>query len=357
MNSRFQLLHCVTNQAEWDSLIDRLPNELRDVHYTSAYNRIWTRTFGSQIFLAALSKEDAILVAPFQIKQVQGPKLSQFEANEISTPYGFSGPLFWGASSPSESYREFAEALHFWALSNKVASEFTLIHPLMPQIAENLRTQNMSLSFEKKVVVIDLEPEFSRIRSTFNRGCKSNLARSEKSGICVDQVPATGQNLERFHQLYWSTMERHQAKKRWFFPQAFWEETFSNLGGRASLLVARRGDVWLGAYVLIRDDHRSYYHFAGSTPEGAELRAPYLLMREAIVWAQSAGCKWLHLGGGTTSGDDSLMRFKSSFSKETRSLYSLRRIHDSSTYFALARASGAAEENSFFPAYRDGMEV
>ena len=67
--------------------------------------------------------------------------------------------------------------------------------------------------------------------------------------------------------------------------------------------------------------HNTYinYFLTGSLYEMRHLAANNLLLYEVALWAKSNGMKYFHLGGGY-HGEDSLYRFKESFSSPQGSI-------------------------------------
>lgn len=87
--------------------------------------------------------------------------------------------------------------------------------------------------------------------------------------------------------------------------------------------------------------------------------APSKLMFDGVIeWATRSSQKWLHLGGGVNSKEDSLYRFKKGFSPIKNQFTTLRIIHDQQRYNNLNYV--ALQENDqtefddkdYFPLYR-----
>ena len=76
------------------------------------------------------------------------------------------------------------------------------------------------------------------------------------------------------------------------------------------------------------------------------------------IKASEQGYKYLNLGGGKGSNEDSLFRFKSSFSKDFQTFKIWKHIVDQDIYEKLTlqnlpgQAAVIQEKISFFPAYR-----
>ena len=97
-----------------------------------------------------------------------------------------------------------------------------------------------------------------------------------------------------------------------------------------------------------------HYHLSGALKDFRELQANSLLLYEVAKWGSENGYKKFHLGGGYTSEDDSLYKFKKSFSKrEDNDFFIGKKIYNKEQYDYLMNVLGEnCEDSSFFPAYR-----
>jgi hypothetical protein len=104
-----------------------------------------------------------------------------------------------------------------------------------------------------------------------------------------------------------------------------------------------------------------HYHLSGTYSDAMAMAPNNLLLWEAARWGCRNGFTTFHLGGGTSdSPDDSLFRFKSSFSKSGRAeAHQAMRVFDSQKYEYLIKlrkqfdkAGDFNEQTAFLPKYR-----
>jgi lipid II:glycine glycyltransferase (peptidoglycan interpeptide bridge formation enzyme) len=84
-----------------------------------------------------------------------------------------------------------------------------------------------------------------------------------------------------------------------------------------------------------------------------------LLLYEVIQFAKEKGCKIFNLGGGYEQ-NDSLFRFKSSFSSSFTDFFTFTKIHDSRIYKILCQTrdrfdylnNNEIKRTGYFPEYR-----
>jgi lipid II:glycine glycyltransferase (peptidoglycan interpeptide bridge formation enzyme) len=215
---------------------------------------------------------------------------------------------------------------------------------------------------EKEIIYIDLSLNEEDIWKNIRKGHKSSIKSGRKNGVVIEKVEATKSNIEILNKLYLETMQRNNADTRWFLPENYFSNCFSNLGtSRCSLFFAYKDAIPISASIFLHDFEIIYYHFSGSDSKYYSLNMNNLLVYEVCLWAKNKEYKYFHLGGGVTSySNDSLYIFKSGFSDKTASLYSVQKIFDISKYSYLNKIKEKYELNNegqimnsdYFPLYR-----
>lgn len=356
-------------ELQWSSLINRLDPENRDIHFLPEYGRIYQKTYGFEPYLAFYGNNDDFIIQPFVKRLLNGmPFLREQNIDElfydISNPYGYGGPIcsFHGKEIAGSLLNEFKHYFTNYCKEEKIASEFTSLHPLINNHKLIMDLSLFKLVKQKEIVYVELSGTEDNLWKGINRGNKSSINKAKKAGILVRKVDPVPENFNIFNKLYYMTMERNGASERWFFPEDYFRNCYELLGqNRVSLFFAFAGKCVASAYILMHDFSTIYYHFGGSDSRFYDLRPNNLLMYEVMLWAKKQGYMYYHLGGGVTSSpDDNLFRFKAGFSANRSPLYSYCRIHNSQIYEQLCdlkknyeeKISGKAITSDYFPLYR-----
>lgn len=357
------------DEAAWLAILRRFPAELRDLHYTPAYGRIYQDTYGYEPMLAVLESEGRTAIHAFVRRSLNGlpflaePGLDAPRA-DVATPYGYGGPLLAqpGCGGSDEFLRAFDGYWRAWCNAERIPAEFVCLHPILGNAAAIETSGIVTPEPAKEVVVIDLRRAEEQLWSELSRGTRSSIQRARREGVVVEQVEPNHRNLAVFQALYLATMARVGAAQRWFFPDAYFRACVERLGSEGSALffATCQGEV-AASYLLIRDERTAYYHFGASDERWLALRPNNLLMYETLLWAKRSGCGRYHLGGGVSSDrNDNLLRFKSSFGGYRTLLYTYGRVLHADTYRELcdlkrgheARHGTTAAAPDFFPFYR-----
>jgi len=77
----------------------------------------------------------------------------------------------------------------------------------------------------------------------------------------------------------------------------------------------------------------AHYHLSGRSSNSSSNFATNMILDAAIKIAINAGCRYFHLGGGRSpAADDSLLKFKRNFSKQTSDFYIGKKVHNQRVY-------------------------
>lgn len=359
----------VPGLATWRSLLDRLPAHERDIHFLPEYGAIYRMIYGYEPLLAVLADGPRFVVQPFVKRPLNGlPFLKEQAVAEpyydLASPYGYGGPAFCcdAAADAEALLREFDTRFLEYCRNERLASEFTSLHPLLDGWRVLERSGIVGVETRKEVVYMDLTGSEAERWKAVRKGHRSSITKARKSGVRIEKMVPTRGNFDELNRLYYSTMKRNSADPRWFFPRDYFWNCYQCLGdGRVSLFFASIGLATATACILIHDSATAYYHFSGSDERFNEFCPGNLLVFEAAAWAESRGYRRFHLGGGVSSSpQDRLFVFKSGFSDRRATLHTYHRVLDQPTYDYLCTMKikhehavrGDVADPDFFPLYR-----
>ena len=108
----------------------------------------------------------------------------------------------------------------------------------------------------------------------------------------------------------------------------------------------------VGASMFIYKNAVIHYHLSGTRGDSLHMMPTKLLIDEMRLKASQLGLSHFNLGGGLGSADDSLLRFKSSFSKNLMDFHVWKLIVLPDVYKTLTNGVHRSGEVDFFPSYR-----
>lgn len=275
---------------------------------------------------------------------------------DAATPYGYGGLHIGEDLSEAEAaacWRETTAILR----SRGVVSVFLRFPPFLPHQAERASTlEGLKVLHVSRTILVPTAAA-ETMWNAMGRSSRGKIRVAQKAGCSVEVVAASPAAIGEARALYEQTMDRVGAAPYYYFSDNY----YSNLSQLADRLhIARVVDstgTCVSASFVLSDAEFAHYHLSGSS--GKISGVVNLLLWGVFQWAEEAGLKAVHLGGGLTDGD-SLYKFKASLGGHAETFSLGRSILSEDVYETLvaqhANELGVSpaelKESSFFPAYR-----
>ena len=286
----------------------------------------------------AVMKRDVALDPHFQGRIPEGRYF------DFATPYGYGGWLVEG-----EKTGALFAAYEAWLRENGIICEFVRFHPM-------LRNHEACAGFYDvvklgQVVHMDLSsPE--AVWDNLTAKNRNVIRKAVKNGVRIynGRFPEI---YRTFRAIYDRTMDRDNAKAYYYFQEPFYTSLLEDLPHNAQVFWAEKDGQIIAASIFLMANGRMNYHLSGSLREFSSLAPTNLLLCEAALWGCANGYGTLYLGGGVSSGEDSLFKFKRAFYRgELNSFHIGRKVFDGEKYEALLAMRTGIESPGFFPQYR-----
>jgi hypothetical protein len=254
---------------------------------------------------------------PFHLAPVPGT-----EFQDVQSAYGYGGPVADGTDDGFLG--RVWDAYRAWCRERRVLVEFVRFHPLL----ENWRFYRGEVFEERPTVWIDLDaPDLLATYQTLRRR-QVRKAASQGLRVTWEQDEPF---LRSFLPLYEAMLDRKGADPFYRFTPAYYEAMTALPAARCA--VCRRGEEVVAAGIFFVGPELMEYHLGGASTAGQECGAMTLLLHEAALLGQRAGCRRFHLGGGTDNRpDNALLFFKGGFSAHRASFRIGRFVHDEDAY-------------------------
>jgi len=349
----------ITDEKEWNSIVDTLYSDIKDIYYRYEYFNLYSKHYDVKPEAIFWEDDNLSIFWTHLIRDIS--KINQYEKFDycdLTTPYGYGGPLIVFRSNEDkkveESIKLFFEEYTQHCLKNNFVCEFIRFHPI----------NNTSVYFVKEIdvhylndtVVVNLDHKLEELWYRIKKGHRYNIKKSIANGC---EVEITGQptkkDLEMFTKLYYETMSKNKASKKYYFEKQYIEDHFQILNSILVKVIYEQEIVCAAIFLL--DGKIINYHLSGMNYNFKKLYLTDLMLWEAIKWGNENGYRYLHLGGGLTE-NDSLFKFKRGFSDDVRKFYIGKHVFDMNSYKTLLDLDlNSRSESSFFPAYRQNIET
>ncbi|MCI1590688.1 lipid II:glycine glycyltransferase FemX [Heyndrickxia oleronia] len=333
-------LYILNSNESWNNYAG-LFNQI-DIYYSHEYAELFAEAQGGVPEAVYFENIRGRVFYPY-IKREIPLKKGYFD---IITPYGYGGPILEGDRSIIKTFHSLFKN---YCLNSNIVTETIGLHPLINNI--DYIKEIMKVDYIRKTVAVDLTPPINEIRNNYSQSNKRNIRKAIRTGVNVN-ISTNNSDIKRFIDLYYETMDRNQAAQFYYFkPRYFYKQLESTNLSKSFLLIAQYNGEIIGAVLFVVGKEYAHYHLGASKTEFLHLRPNNLLFDTMIEFSKNLGVKKIHLGGGY-SDDDSLFRFKSSFSNYFYTYYIGKNIINHNIYNELIIETKREKSSKFFPEYR-----
>lgn len=333
----------LAQKEEWNFYIKHA--FVHDFYHTWCYHAL---DHSGIAMLFVYQEGNDYIAFPFLKREI--PETSFYD---LSSVYGYVGPISNKENQflKAELINNFKEAFLGFLKEEQIVSVFSRLHPFFNQ--DRLVSDFNGVYDNGKTVALDLTIPIEEQRRKYNSDTYRSIKRSWKKGLSVKETKET-EDIELFMEMYAENMRRvHSTEYYHFSRQYFLNLLNSNEFDCRLLLVSLGNEVMCGTLITFTHGVIQGHLIATKSAYLNESPAKFLV-DEISLLGRREGMKHLHLGGGVGFKDDSLFRWKSSFSDLFMDYKSLRYIADHSVYDSLVNRLGIDRNTNldFFPLYR-----
>jgi hypothetical protein len=353
-----RLLMSSTSRSDWidpdDARWTRLLSVIEhDVYHLPAYSQLDLNLDEGSALAYLFEDARGSFLLPLRIRAIQGT-----DWRDATSPYGYPGPLVTVHTGvdPGGFLHDAVREMQSFFYDDGVVSAFCRMHPLLHHPMEPFHSVG-TLVRHGHTVSINLassdEELWANLRSNHKRGIK----KARKAGA-IFRHEQEWQAYGDFVRMYGDTMRRHQAAESYFFPDRYFHFLRDHMSNVFSLLTITYDDKVISAGLFSECNGLVEYHLSGTDDDYLHLQPLKLLIHEASKWARDRGNHTLHLGGGLSGAEDSLLNYKLGFSKVTSEFFTWRLVVNPSVYESLTtsrsrRVGGEGPvDDDYFPSYR-----
>ncbi len=345
------------NEAkEWSSIVNSF--EPVDIYYTPGYVKPFYENGDGEPFLSYYEDIKGRVINVFLLRDIAEDErfqnlMGKNKYYDIITPYGYGGPLYESYGDIKELSNNYFKAFSEFCIENNIVSEFIRLHPLLKN--HTFSQYFYDIKKIRKTVYIDLRGGEDAILNNMITASKKSVRKAERYGVRI--IHGKDKYLiDEFKRLYYETMDKNNAEKYYYFKNDFFNFTLEQ--ENSMIFAALYEDKIIAARIELFSKKFMHDHLAGADMKYLNLAPNNLLIYEIAKWGSKEGMMFLHMGGGYKSAEDSLYRFKKSFTNnEPLDFYIAKKIHNYDNYNILVEKRKKMDEkynslSEFFPAYR-----
>lgn len=317
---------------KWTDYLSLLPIEQQDVYFTPEYYSLYEANGDGSARCFVFKKDGDIALYPFLLNRINdlGYDLDD-EYYDIQSAYGYGGCV---SSSVSKGMLlRFDEALTEYLTKQKVVTEFIRFHPLVNSMS--LFSNRLGAILDRKVVTLNLNQLFDTIwQNAFSSNHRNKYRKSIKEGFYSHFIDAPCEvDALQFITLYKSTMKRVSADSYYYFSDSFIKQAILGMGGMSKLLMGYDLIRGVSSAMIVLDNGVYGHSFLSCTSDSSASYEKNHLYNEVVRDLSKTSTKCYNFGGGRTNKeDDSLLKFKMNFSRDTSGFYIGKKIHNERVY-------------------------
>lgn len=343
-------IEIIKEKNEWDDFLKSVDDY--GFYHTFDYHQI-SKSVSDEAVLIKYTNGEIVIGLPLLIRKITGT--NYYDATSV---YGYSGPI--GSRIPVDfNTSNYEKALIDFFKEKQIISVFIRLNPYLE--FQNIFFSNLgkNLNFSKlsylgKVVNINISKPLEYQKSKYQRRLKTHINKANRH--LTLKTAKTKADFKKFKDLYLDNMKRIDAKERYFFSDEYFEKFNISNDFKTEILLAINNETEniVAACMFVKTNSMVQYHLSGSDDEFSHLNGTKFLIDQMRIKATEEGYKNFNLGGGLGANEnDSLFRFKSSFSDEFHPFYVWKLVANKNIYEEICNENKILDvESTFFPLYR-----
>ena len=359
------------SDSAWQECLNLIPH---DFYHLPGYLALEADRINGVAEAIIVKDKESVFFLPYIIRSCDGiigdtRTFNEGRIYDIVSPYGYPGML---ANESGQNTRFMTTALNAiyenWNQRN-ICSAFLRLHPILnsdidPTISDRYDSVDRNAPSERlnlrgEVVICDLTQTLAEIWSQIRSNHRTKIKKLQRSGFTV-KMGSIEEYFDVFVEIYTETMNRVNATQTYYFTRDYFDRFIKTLGEGVNICVVEKAGAAIAACLVTEFNGIVQYHLGGTSTAFLPQSPTTMMLHYIIEWGQQRHNRYLNLGGGLGSNQDSLYHFKSGFSKDSKSFATMEVIVNRHLYDRLtalrAESSGMAlsefEQTPFFPVYR-----
>ncbi|MGK0448491.1 MAG: lipid II:glycine glycyltransferase (peptidoglycan interpeptide bridge formation enzyme) [Polaribacter sp.] len=336
------MIKIVKTKKEWDSFLKKVDDF--DFYHTYDYHKLSIKD-DEECILITYTVNNTVLGLPFIVRQIPNSNYK-----DITSVYGYAGPISKNFDHNFD-HLKFSEDFDTCLKSQNIVSVFSRLNPfinLQHQVLKGIGT----IKHVGQVVNIDLLKSLDIQRQNYQRRIKTQINKARRLSKVIKA--SSKEEILEFIEIYYENMDRVQARSSYYFkPDYFFKflESESLLTELYLIRLIESNEIIAGA-MFIKTNNVVQYHLSGCKEAYLDIAPIKLLIDEMRIRGTQEGYSSFNLGGGYGAHNDSLLRFKLSFSKELVDFHVWSHVINQKVYDNLTKET-ATKDPDFFPSYRN----
>ena len=346
------MLEIIKDKENWNNILESKFKKYYDTYFLWEYYDLYEKNYSCFKELIFFQDENIEIFWPHLIRKISDIKWLEKYDNyyDCTTPYWYWWPIINKKNDKWEKSLDlFLEKYNNYCYNNNYVSEFIRFYPVF----ENYLFLNgkINKNYINNTIVLNINKNIDDIWKENISSKRRNQIRRENKIIKkfeIEKKPSE-KSIKDFLKIYYDTMDKNEAEKKYYFSYKFIENTF---------------DIWKTIFIKSIDNKNNilsqsiffghwdtlHYHLSASNYNIWYWTSSSLLW-EAIKYWNKKGYKYFMFGWWTSSDENNpLFKFKKSFGWTKEKFYIGKIIFNENIYNLLKMNLNM--KWTFFPIYR-----
>ena len=337
------ILEIITTQDKWNGLLKEIGDF--DFYHTFDYHVIEKSKSQTPILLK-YTENNIVIGLPLLIRKIRNTKY--YDATSV---YGYAGPISKGVDVSFDNVL-FTKTIVDYFITNNIVSVFSRINPFI-NYQKNILINCGEIVNQGKIVYIDLSLEEVNQIKKYQKRLRTYINKARKQ--CFISKAESKDDIKEFMAIYYENMERVNATKHYFFGEDYFKGIMESNDFETEIYLAKdpsSGNTMAGC-MFVTMNKIVHYHLSGCKKEYLDVAPVKFLIDNMRIVSTKKELHYFNLGGGLGAyHEDSLFRFKSSFSKDFSEFNLWKLIVNEDIYNHLVEINKVTVETTYFPKYR-----
>lgn len=331
----------IQQSTEWIACVRAAVNY--DFYHTWHYHALERN---GEPILFVYEEEDVFIALPLLKREINNSGLF-----DLTSVYGYSGPI--SNLKFKDIKDQFLENFKRSFLNfMKVEGYICLFSRLNPFIDQKVLIEKIGgLADNGKTVYMDLSVSIEEQRASYEKRLGRQIRQLRKMPYHIKEA-VTDHEIRLFTAMYTENMLRLGAGKRYFYEEGYFMELLKSNKEECKLIVIYDGEEMICGAVIMCAGNVIRNHLSATASAYIHYSPSKLLTDEISVIGRRLGKQYFHLGGGLEGKEDSLFKFKYSFSRLLLDDNTWRFVSDNVVYNDLVKERNDSRNVNYFPLYR-----
>lgn len=324
---------------EWTAYVHKSVNY--DFYHTWHYHSLEKN---GEPFLFVYEESDVFIALPLLKREIANSGLY-----DLTSVYGYSGPI------SNKRFADISDQIlenfkYFFLNFINTGRYICVFSRLNPFIDQKVLIEKIGGIYDNgKTVYMDLSISVEEQRIGYEKRMGRQIRQLRRMPYVIKEAK-TNDEIRSFTVMYNENMLRLKAEKSYFFTEDYFVDLIK--GDNCKLILIYDGIKMICGAIVMCCGGIIRNHLSATAADYVNQSPSKLLTDEISIIGRQLGMKYFHLGGGLGGREDSLFKFKSSFSNLFLEDSTWKFVSDSFKYNDLVKERKYDLDINYFPLYR-----